>query len=109
MNGINGIAHPTFHSGDAHWLAQAVKALADPTRLRIVAHLAQREDATGVQIEEMIGTLKQPTISHHLRILRLAGLISRDQPQRGWLAYWSLNRESLRAVLDLLQPGGGQP
>ena len=79
-------------------LASRFKALADPTRVAIVNRLAAAEccvcDLTGAF------ELSQPTISHHLRVLREAGLV--EASRRGTWAYYRLvpeTVESLRAAL----------
>jgi len=75
-------------------------ALADPTRLRIVNLLARHEALCVCELEAAFD-LRQPTISHHLRILRDAGLVNVDR--RGTWAYYSLVRPALKEVVgDLL-------
>src|SRR5258708_33777158 len=68
-------------------LADAFKALADPTRVAIVNRLSM---ASAVCVCDLTAAfrLSQPTISHHLRILRDAGLI--DVERRGTWAYYRL-------------------
>lgn len=56
-------------------LAATMKMLADPTRLKILALLHER-GPMGVSEVEACLPLKQPTVSHHLRVLREAGLIT---------------------------------
>lgn len=67
--------------------APLFKALGDETRLDILAYLAAAEDATCVcHIEDYVKDLSQPTISHHLRLLREAGLVTTER--RGtWVHY----------------------
>ena len=69
-------------------LAERLKAIADPTRLRMLELLAQQPAALCVcEITDQF-TLHQPTISHHLRLLREAGLIAGEK--RGtWSYYWA--------------------
>jgi len=69
-------------------LAERLKAIADPTRLRMLELLAQQPAARCVcEITDQF-TLHQPTISHHLRLLREAGLIAGEK--RGtWSYYWA--------------------
>ncbi len=68
-------------------LAERLKTLADPTRQRMHDLLAQQGEALCVcHITEQF-TINQPTISHHLRLLREAGLV--DCEKRGvWAYYW---------------------
>ncbi len=54
-------------------LAAQFKALSDPTRLAIVNQLAGAEECCVCNLEPL--GLSQPTISHHLKILREAGLV----------------------------------
>lgn len=60
----------------AREMAPVLAALADPVRLRIVSMLAAAPDgsACGCDLEGPLG-LSQPTVSHHLRILREAGIV----------------------------------
>jgi ArsR family transcriptional regulator len=69
-------------------LADRLKAVADPTRLRMLELLVQQPAALCVcEITDQF-TLHQPTISHHLRLLREAGLIAGEK--RGtWSYYWA--------------------
>lgn len=85
--------------------APVFKALADPTRLEIVGLLAAHGDELCVcDIEEHFD-LSQPTVSHHLRILREARILSSER--RGTWVYYLLEphvRERLRAFDALLGP-----
>jgi ArsR family transcriptional regulator, arsenate/arsenite/antimonite-responsive transcriptional repressor len=84
--------------GERDELASRFKALADPTRVAIVNRLAA--DECCVCNLTAAFELSQPTISHHLRILREAGLV--DVSRRGTWAYYRLVPEaidSLRAAL----------
>lgn len=79
-------------------LAKTFKALADPTRVAIVNQLAS-EGETCVCRFDGLG-LSQPTISHHLRVLREAGIV--EATRRGTWAYYRLVPEAidgLRAAL----------
>jgi ArsR family transcriptional regulator len=65
------------------------KALGDETRLRIFAYLADAGEATCVcNIEDFVKELSQPTISHHLRLLREAGLVTTER--RGTWIYYAI-------------------
>jgi ArsR family transcriptional regulator len=69
-------------------LSAMFKALGDPVRLRLLSMIASGPDA-GVCVCELTPAfeLSQPTISHHLKLLRLAGLV--DCERRGtWVYYW---------------------
>jgi ArsR family transcriptional regulator len=68
-------------------LAERLKALGDATRLRMLALLAQQSGPLCVCDITAQFALQQPTISHHLRILREAGFV--DCEKRGiWAYYW---------------------
>jgi ArsR family transcriptional regulator len=93
---------PTLAPSQSDALAERLKALADPTRLRMLDLLAQQRAPWCVcEINEHFAQ-RQPTISHHLRILREAGLI--DCAKRGvWAYYWATESGSewLSAVRGL--------
>lgn len=83
-------------------LARILKALADPARLRLLSLVAAHEgqEACVCDLTEPIG-LSQPTVSHHLKVLVDAGLLTRDK--RGVWAYFSLvpgALDSLGAILS---------
>jgi ArsR family transcriptional regulator, arsenate/arsenite/antimonite-responsive transcriptional repressor len=82
-------------------LATLLKALADPTRLRLVSMVAAHEggEACVCELTEPLG-LTQPTISHHLKVLIDAGILTRDK--RGVWAYYALVPGALDAVAALL-------
>ncbi|EWS93364.1 ArsR family transcriptional regulator [Streptomyces filamentosus NRRL 11379] len=71
-------------------LAKVFKALGDPVRLRLLSMIASREGGE-ICVCDLTPAfdLSQPTISHHLKLLRQAGLI--DCERRGtWVYYWLL-------------------
>jgi ArsR family transcriptional regulator, arsenate/arsenite/antimonite-responsive transcriptional repressor len=82
-------------------LAHMLKALADPTRLRLVSMVAAHEggEACVCDLTEPLG-LSQPTISHHLKILVEAGIFNRDK--RGVWAYYALVPTALDALATVL-------
>lgn len=83
-------------------MAATFAALGDPVRLRIVSMLAAAPDgsACGCDLEGPLG-LSQPTISHHLKILREAGLVEGDRQGR-WVHYRVVPErlEGLRSALS---------
>jgi ArsR family transcriptional regulator, arsenate/arsenite/antimonite-responsive transcriptional repressor len=85
-------------------LARVLKALADPTRLRLVSMVAAHEggEACVCELTDPLG-LTQPTISHHLKILVGAGILARDK--RGKWAYYTLVPAALDAVSAALSTG----
>lgn len=92
---------PTLTEEDAVIQARLLKALADPTRLRILSLLSRHEGEVCVfEIVESF-TLEQPTISHHLRILRDAGLV--DCRKKGLWAYYYVRRDALTRARDVIE------
>jgi ArsR family transcriptional regulator len=80
-------------------LVRALKALADATRFRMVREIAAAGELSCGQVGETF-PLKQPTISHHIKILSDAGLINvRREAQH---AFISVNKANLSQVLGLL-------
>jgi ArsR family transcriptional regulator, arsenate/arsenite/antimonite-responsive transcriptional repressor len=82
------LAREPLSAGEAGELAPLFKAVADPVRLRLLSLIACHEggeacvcDLTGVF------DLTAPTISHHLKVLREAGLIG-SQRRGAWVYYW---------------------
>ena len=91
---------PTLSADEAVGQARLLKALADPTRLRILSLLSRHEGEVCVfEIVESF-TLEQPTISHHLRILRDAGLV--DCRKKGLWAYYYVRREALARAGEVI-------
>ena len=88
-------------AGQAAELARILKALADPARLRLVSMVAAHEggEACVCDLTEPLG-LTQPTISHHLKVLVEAGILTRDK--RGVWAYYALVPSALDAVSAML-------
>lgn len=86
---------------EADDLARTIKALADPTRLRLISIVAASADqeACVCDLTEPVG-LSQPTVSHHLRILTEAGFLTRTR--RGTWAYYRLVPGALDSVASLL-------
>jgi ArsR family transcriptional regulator len=83
----------------AERLAHIFKALGDPTRVRLVSLIAAHEGAEACvcDLTEPVG-LSQPTVSHHLKLLVEAGLLTREQRGR-----WSFYRIVDGALDNLAQ------
>ena len=86
---------------DAERLAGALKAIADPARLRLLSLIQAQPDheACVCHLTEPLD-LSQPTVSHHLKVLLDAGLVEREQ--RGSWAYFRVIPDELRALRELL-------
>jgi DNA-binding transcriptional ArsR family regulator len=83
-------------------IADQLKALADPTRLRMLDLFIQQAEPLCVCDITAQFVQNQPTISHHLRILREAGLV--DCEKRGvWAYYWAtdMGKQQLALVAAL--------
>jgi ArsR family transcriptional regulator len=94
----------SLSNAEAAATARLFKALADPHRVKIINLLATSPDP--VCVCEFTGPLRlsQPTVSHHLKTLVQAGLLTREQ--RGTWAYYALNHDALgrlAAAADLQQ------
>lgn len=88
----------------AERLATVLKALAEPTRLRLVSLIAGHDGAEACvcELTEPV-RLTQPTVSHHLKILVDAGLLERLQ--RGKWAYYRLVPAALTALAGVFAAG----
>ena len=80
-------------------LAAQFKALADPTRVAIVNRIAGAGELCVCVLTDEF-ELSQPTISHHLRVLREAGLV--EASRRGTWAYYRLRREAIDGLREAL-------
>ena len=93
------LATSAVTEADAALIAAVFKALGDPVRLRLASLIASRPevcvcDLTG---EFAVGA---PTISHHLRVLREAGLVNSER--RGTWVYYSIRHQALTQLAGLL-------
>ena len=80
-------------------LAAKFKALADPTRVAIINCLSAADEVCVCNLTETF-ELSQPTVSHHLRILREAGLV--ESSRRGTWAYYRLVPEAIAELRSAL-------
>jgi ArsR family transcriptional regulator, arsenate/arsenite/antimonite-responsive transcriptional repressor len=94
---------PPLKPKEFELLSVRFKALADPTRLAIVNRLASKGDTCVCELDSL--GLSQPTISHHLKVLREAGLIEVAY-RRGTFAFYRLVPEAVQALAFAL---GGSP
>jgi ArsR family transcriptional regulator len=89
-----------WSSEEAEQLATMLKALAHPVRLQIVDLLSRYGGQVCVCDVETQFDLSQPTISHHLKVLRQAGLI--DCEQRGVWVYYHTQPAALAQLQTVL-------
>jgi ArsR family transcriptional regulator len=90
------VAYPDVEPGEAERMATVAKALADPVRVQLVDVL--RKHAGKVCVCELVPLfeLSQPTVSHHLKVLREAGLVGSER--RGLWAYYYVRPEALEEL-----------
>lgn len=84
-------------------LATMFKALGDPTRVKLVSLIAAGNGAEACVCDLLTHVdLSQPTVSHHLKLLVDAGLITREQ--RGKWAYYRIASDTLAGLAQALTP-----
>ena len=94
------VAYPAIDRGHAERVATVAKALGDPIRVQLVDVL--RRHAGRVCVCELVPLfeLSQPTVSHHLKVLREAGIVASER--RGLWAYYYVNPETLKELSQWL-------
>ncbi len=94
-------ARQAISAEDALGLAQRLKALGDPTRIRLVSMLLTQpgQEACTCELAPFVG-LTEPTVSHHLKQLLDVGLVSKER--RGLNVYYRLEPDSVKAVARVL-------
>ena len=100
---LDECCEPTAQVDDAgaDQLASMFRALADPARVKILAILLQAGSVSARDVASRIGK-SAATASHHLKVLRDAGLISGDR--RGTWIYYRAVPERISAIRDALAP-----
>jgi len=89
---------------EAVQLALRFKALGDPARLRLLSLIGAQATGTACVCDLTVPLgLSQPTVSHHLKVLREAGLVTSER--RGTWVHYSLVRESLGDLSAVLGDG----
>ena len=90
------VVYPDVERGQALRMAAIAKALGDPIRLQLVDVL--RRHAGKVCVCELVPLfdVSQPTLSHHLKILRQAGIV--DSERRGLWAYYYVRPDALKEL-----------
>lgn len=86
-------------------LAAMLKALSDPVRLRLLSVVASHNGGEACVCDISIGIeVSQPTVSHHLKVLRTAGLL--DSERRGSWVYYRAIPEALHKLSVVLGVDG---
>jgi ArsR family transcriptional regulator, arsenate/arsenite/antimonite-responsive transcriptional repressor len=95
------IAREPLSADAAQQLATVLKAIAEPTRLRLLSLVAAHTDGEAClcDLTEPV-RLTQPTVSHHMKVLVDAGLVTRQQ--RGKWAFYRLVPGAFDALVGLL-------
>ena len=90
------VVYPDVERQEAERMASIAKALADPVRLQLVDVL--RKHAGKVCVCELVPLfdLSQPTVSHHLKVLRQAGIV--DSERQGLWAYYFVKTDALEEL-----------
>lgn len=96
---MSKVAATEFDEDEITRRAAGLNALGDDTRLKIMKLLSQHEALCVCEIQGAFD-VEQPTISHHLRILRDANLV--DVQRRGTWAYYSLRKDALKELVGEL-------
>ena len=81
-------------------LAQLFKLLADETRLRILDMLGRRKELCVRDLWQRLGQ-SQPAVSHHLGLLRMAGLV--DTRHEGKHIYYRIDQERFDEMMEMIQ------
>lgn len=85
-------------------MAAKFKALSDPVRLQLLSSVASRRGGEACVCDISAGVeVSQPTVSHHLKVLRDAGLLT-SRRHASWV-YYAVVPEALTALSDLLNSG----
>ena len=94
-----GPSTPALDPAEADLLASRFKALADPARVTILNRLAAADEVCVCDFVAALD-LAQPTVSHHLRVLRDAGLV--ESSRRGTWAFYRLVPDAVGALREAL-------
>lgn len=98
-------AQPPLTSADAVQLADRLKALADPMRLQLLSLVMACDTACICDLTDPVG-LSQPTVSHHMKVLVDAGLLTREK--RGRWAHYSVVPDAFAQIATVLaEPKAG--
>jgi ArsR family transcriptional regulator, arsenate/arsenite/antimonite-responsive transcriptional repressor len=94
------VVYPEIDRREAERMARVAKALADPVRLQLVDVLRKHPGKACVCELLPLFDISQPTLSHHLKVLREAGVV--DSERRGLWAYYYVRRQALDEMTEWL-------
>ena len=98
---IAPLAREPLSNTAAAELAVKLKALSDPVRLRLMSVVASHAGGEACVCDLSVGIeVSQPTISHHLKVLRTAGLL--ESERRGSWVYYRVVTDALQELSQLL-------
>jgi ArsR family transcriptional regulator len=97
----SGIGKPIDRKS-AEALAELLRAVADPTRLQLISLIRDSDQCTACvgDLTEAVG-LSQPTVSHHLRVLVEAGILSKEKD--GYWTWYTLQMDRLGELAAVLR------
>jgi ArsR family transcriptional regulator, arsenate/arsenite/antimonite-responsive transcriptional repressor len=95
------LVHPSVSTVEANRLAAVAKALADPIRIQLVDVLRRHAGKVCVCELTPLFDVSQPTVSHHLKVLRDAGLVGVER--RGLWAYYYVTPEAGKELAQWLR------
>lgn len=99
---VNPLVAEPLTMADATATAATFKALSDPVRLRLLSSVASHAGGEACVCDISAGVeVSQPTVSHHLKVLRDAGLLT-SQRRASWV-YYAVVPEALDALSELLR------
>ena len=96
------VAAEPMSADDALEVALRLKALADPVRVRLMSLLLAADEVCTCDLAPAVG-LTEATVSHHLSVMKKAGLIGEGE-RRGMNVFYRARRESLVALCRVIDP-----
>jgi DNA-binding transcriptional ArsR family regulator len=96
------VAAAPMTEDDALEVALRLKALAEPVRVQLMSLLLTADEVCTCELAPAVG-VTEATVSHHLSVLKKAGLVS-DGERRGMNVYYRARRESLGALCRVIDP-----
>lgn len=97
---------PALSPDEVDDLTAALDVLGHPVRLTLLSIMAASEEPVCVCDLEAAVPVKQPTVSHHLKLLRSAGLV--ESEKRGLWAYYHVRHDELKRLRRRIAAGLGR-